>query len=139
VLGVAGPPGSGKSTFTKLLCGLDHPERGRIVLDDLDLRLWSPAVLRQQIGVVPQEVQLFSGTIAENIALGAVERQFERIVAAAKFVGAHDFIQRLPAGYDTSLGERGSGLSAGQRQLISIARADPQPAPTGARRGHERA
>ena len=93
--------GSGKSTFTKLLCGLDQPERGRILLDDLDLRLWSPAVLRQQIGVVPQEVQLFSGTIAENIALGAVDRQFERVVAAAKFVGAHDFIQRLPAGYDT--------------------------------------
>ncbi len=123
VLGVAGPPGSGKSTLTKLLCGLDHPERGRILLDDLDLRLWSPAVLRQQIGVVPQEVQLFSGTVAENIALGAVDRQFERIVAAAKFVGAHDFIQRLPGGYDTWLGERGSGLSAGQRQLISIARA----------------
>jgi ABC-type bacteriocin/lantibiotic exporter with double-glycine peptidase domain len=123
VLGVAGPPGSGKSTFTKLLCGLDHPERGRILLDDLDLRLWSPAVLRQQIGVVPQDVQLFSGTIAENIALGAPDRRFERIVAAAKFVGAHDFIQRLPAGYDTLLGERGSGLSAGQRQLISIARA----------------
>jgi ABC-type bacteriocin/lantibiotic exporter with double-glycine peptidase domain len=123
VLGVAGPPGSGKSTFTKLLCGLDHPEHGRILLDDLDLRLWSPAVLRQQIGVVPQEVQLFSGTIAENIAMGAVDRQFERIVAAAKFVGAHDFIQRLPEGYDTWLGERGSGLSAGQRQLISIARA----------------
>ena len=118
-----GRPGSGKSTLAKLLCGLDHPERGRILLDDLDLRLWSPAVLRQQIGVVPQEVQLFSGTIAENIALGAVDRQFERIVAAAKFVGAHDFIQRLPGGYDTRLGERGSGLSAGQRQLISIARA----------------
>jgi HlyB family type I secretion system ABC transporter len=123
VLGIAGPPGSGKSTFTKLLCGLDHPERGRILLDDLDLRLWSPAVLRQQIGVVPQEVQLFSGTIAENIAMGAADRQFERIVAAAKFVGAHEFIQRLPEGYDTVLGERGSGLSAGQRQLISIARA----------------
>ena len=95
----------------------------KVRLDELDLRLWSPAVLRQQIGVVPQEVQLFSGTIAENIALGAVDRQFERVVAAAKFVGAHDFIQRLPAGYDTALGERGGGLSAGQRQLISIARA----------------
>lgn len=123
LLGVAGPPGSGKSTFTKLLCGLDHPERGRIMLDELDLRLWSPAVLRQQIGVVPQEVQLFSGTIGENIAMGAIDGQFERVVAAAKFVGAHDFIQRLPDGYDTVLGERGSGLSAGQRQLISIARA----------------
>ncbi|MGH6943556.1 MAG: peptidase domain-containing ABC transporter [Geminicoccaceae bacterium] len=123
VLGVMGPPGSGKSTFAKLLLGLDQPEHGRILIDDLDVRLWSPAVLRQQIGVVPQEVQLFGGTIAENIAMGAVDRSFERVAAAARFVGAHDFIQRLPQGYETRLGERGSGLSAGQRQLISIARA----------------
>jgi len=123
VLGVVGPPGSGKSTLTKLLLGLDRPARGRVLVDDLDLRLLSPAVLRQQIGVVPQEVQLFSGTIAENIAMGAADRGFERIVAAAKFVGAHDFIQRLPQGYETPLGERGAGLSAGQRQLLCIARA----------------
>ena len=123
VLGVVGAPGSGKSTFAKLLLGLDQPEHGRVLIDDLDVRLWSPAVLRQQIGVVPQEVQLFAGSIAENIALGAVDRSFERIVAAAKFVGAHDFVQRLPGGYDTRLSERGGGLSAGQRQLISIARA----------------
>jgi ABC-type multidrug transport system fused ATPase/permease subunit len=69
------------------------------------------------------ETQLFAGTIGDNIALGAEDRSFERVVAAAKFVGAHDFIQRLPQGYDTVLGERGSGLSAGQRQLIAIARA----------------
>jgi len=123
VLGVVGPPGSGKSTLTKLLLGLDLPEHGRVLIDDLDVRLWSPAALRQQIGVVPQEVQLFAGTIAENIGLGAVDRSFERIVAAAKFVGAHEFIQRLPQGYETVLSERGGGLSAGQRQLISIARA----------------
>ncbi len=123
VLGVVGPPGSGKSTLAKLMLGLDQPERGRVLIDDLDVRLWSPSVLRQQIGVVPQEVQLFAGSIAENIGLGAVDRSFERVVAAAKFVGAHDFIQRLPQGYETELGERGSGLSAGQRQLISIARA----------------
>ena len=123
VLGVVGPPGSGKSTFAKLLLGLDQPEHGRVLIDDLDVRLWSPSVLRQQIGVVPQEVQLFAGSIAENIALGAADRGFERIVAAAKFVGAHDFIQRLPDGYETGLSERGGGLSAGQRQLISIARA----------------
>jgi ABC-type multidrug transport system fused ATPase/permease subunit len=72
---------------------------------------------------VPQEVQLFSGTIAENIAMGAADRSFERVVAAAKFVGAHEFVQRLPQGYETVLSERGGGLSAGQRQLISIARA----------------
>jgi ABC-type multidrug transport system fused ATPase/permease subunit len=94
-----------------------------VLIDDLDVRLWSLAVLRQRIGIVPQEVQLFSGTIAENIALGAEDRSFERVVAAAKFVGAHDFIQHLPKGYETVLGERGGGLSAGQRQLISIARA----------------
>ena len=123
VLGVIGPPGSGKSTLTKLLLGLDQPDRGRVLIDDLDVRLWSPTALRQQIGVVPQEVQLFAGTIAENISMGAVDRSFERVVAAAKFVGAHDFIQRLPKGYDTVLSERGGGLSAGQRQLISIARA----------------
>jgi ABC-type bacteriocin/lantibiotic exporter with double-glycine peptidase domain len=123
ILAVVGPPGSGKSTFAKLLLGLDRPAQGRVLIDDLDVRLWSPAMLRQQIGVVPQEVQLFAGTIAENIGLGAIERSFERIVAAAKFVGAHDFVQRLPNGYETVLSERGGGLSAGQRQLISIARA----------------
>jgi ABC-type bacteriocin/lantibiotic exporter with double-glycine peptidase domain len=122
-LGVIGPPGSGKSTLAKLLLGLDQPARGRVLIDDLDVRLWSPAALRQQIGVVPQEVQLFAGSIAQNIGMGAADRSFERIVAAAKFVGAHDFIQRLPKGYETRLSERGGGLSAGQRQLISIARA----------------
>jgi HlyB family type I secretion system ABC transporter len=122
-LGVIGPPGSGKSTLAKLLLGLDQPARGRVLIDDLDVRLWSPAALRQQIGVVPQEVQLFAGSIGDNIGLGAADHAFERVVAAAKFVGAHDFIQRLPKGYETQLSERGGGLSAGQRQLISIARA----------------
>jgi HlyB family type I secretion system ABC transporter len=122
-LGVIGPPGSGKSTLAKLLLGLDQPASGRVLIDDLDVRLWSPAALRQQIGVVPQEVQLFAGSIASNIGLGAADHSFERIVAAAKFVGAHEFIQRLPKGYESQLSERGGGLSAGQRQLISVARA----------------
>ncbi len=123
LVGVVGPPGSGKSTLAKLLLGLDRPEQGRILIDDMDTRLWSPTTLRQQIGVVPQDIQLFTGSIADNIGIGAADQSFERVVAAAKFVGAHDFIQRLPQGYDTALGERGGGLSAGQRQLITIARA----------------
>ncbi len=122
-LGIVGAPGSGKSTLIKLILGLERPSEGRVALDDLDVTGLSPAVYRQQIGVVPQEVQLFAGTVAENIALGAADRSFARIVAAARFVGAHDFIQRLPDGYETILGERGTGLSLGQRQLIAIARA----------------
>jgi len=122
-LAVVGPSGSGKSTFAKLLLGLDRPEEGRIVVDDLDTRLWSPTTLRQQVSVVPQDVQLFTGTVAENIAIGAADQGIDRVMAAAKFVGAHEFIQDLSEGYATRLGERGSGLSSGQRQLITIARA----------------
>jgi ABC-type bacteriocin/lantibiotic exporter with double-glycine peptidase domain len=123
MLGIAGAPGSGKSTLARLLVGLETPEAGRVLLDEMDLKSLPPAAYRTQIGVVPQEVQLFSGTIAENIGLGAADRSFARIVAAARFVGADEFIKRLPDGYETVLGERGSGLSLGQRQLVSIARA----------------
>jgi HlyB family type I secretion system ABC transporter len=123
ILGVIGPSGSGKSTLLKLMQGLYPPSAGRVLIEGTDLAHLSPDSVRQQFGVVPQEVQLFSGTIAENIALAVAGHDPERIVAVAKFVGAHDFIQRLPDGYDTMLGERGSGLSAGQRQLIAIARA----------------
>jgi PrtD family type I secretion system ABC transporter len=123
MLGVAGPPGSGKSTLTKLLIGLEAPEEGRVLLDGLDLSSLPPAAYRPLIGVVPQEVQLFSGTIADNIAMGAADRSFARIVAAARFVGADEFVRRLPEGYETVLGERGAGLSLGQRQLLALARA----------------
>ena len=82
-----------------------------------------PSQLRAQIGTVPQDVQLFAGTVRENIAIGVADKDPGRVVAVAKFVGAHGFIQRLPQGYNTVLAERGGGLSAGQRQLISIARA----------------
>ena len=123
ILGVIGPSGSGKSTLLKLMQGLYAPGSGRVLLDGTDLAHLAPESLRQQLGVVPQEVQLFSGTVAENIAMAVPGKDPERVVAVAKFVGAHDFIQRLPQGYDTVLGERGSGLSAGQRQLIALARA----------------
>jgi PrtD family type I secretion system ABC transporter len=123
ILGVIGPTGSGKSTLLKLMQGLYAPTAGRVLIDDTDLAHLSPESLRQQLGVAPQEVQLFSGTVAENIGLSVPGKDPERIVAVAKFVGAHEFIQRLPQGYDTVLGERGAGLSAGQKQLIAIARA----------------
>ncbi|WGF86560.1 peptidase domain-containing ABC transporter [Marinivivus vitaminiproducens] len=123
LLAVIGPPGSGKSTLARLILGLDQPTEGRILLDGMDVRQLPPALVRRQIGMVPQDIQLFAGTIAENIALGAPDRSLERVVAAARFVGLDDAITRLPDGYATRLGERGAGLSAGQRQLLCIARA----------------
>ena len=102
---------------------MDPSDGGRSLIDGTDVAHISPATLRRQIGVVPQEVQLFAGTVRENIALGIADKDPARVVAVAKFVGAHDFIQHLPKGYDTVLSERGGGLSAGQRQLLAVARA----------------
>ncbi|MGF1475679.1 MAG: peptidase domain-containing ABC transporter [Geminicoccaceae bacterium] len=123
IIGIVGPPGSGKTTLGKLLVGLEHPSQGRILVDDCDLRHVSSAGYRHQIGYVPQDIQLFRGTIAQNIAMGTPDCTPDRIVAAAKFVGLHDVAQRLGDGYETLLGERGEGLSSGQRQLIAVARA----------------
>ena len=123
ILGVAGPPGSGKSTLVRLLLGVETPEQGRVLFDEQDIARLPPTSYRPRIGVVPQEVQLFAGTIAENIAMGAEERTLARVVAAARFVGADEFIRRLPQGYETVLAERGLGLSLGQRQLLAVARA----------------
>jgi len=123
MVGVIGPTGSGKSTLIKLIQGLYVPDRGRVLIDGTDIRHVSPATLREQVGVVPQETQLFAGTVRENIAFGLPVKDPARVIQVAKFVGAHPFIQRLAQGYDTVLGERGSGLSAGQRQLLCIARA----------------
>ena len=93
------------------------------MIDDTDIAHMSLSALRQQLGVVPQEVQLFAGTVRDNISIGMPVKDPMRVVAVARFVGAHDFIQRLPNGYDTVLGDRGNGLSSGQRQLIALARA----------------
>ncbi|WP_143596326.1 peptidase domain-containing ABC transporter [Tistlia consotensis] len=123
VLGIIGPSGSGKTTLVRLLQGLYQPTQGRVLYDGHDLAHISAASLRHQLGVVPQETQLFAGTIRENVLFGSDIKDPERVVAVCKFVGAHDFIQRLPRAYETPLGERGSGLSAGQRQLLCIARA----------------
>lgn len=123
ILGIIGPSGSGKTTIANLVQGLLKPSAGRVLVDGTDIAHVSPAQLRAQIGCVPQEVQLFTGSVRENIAMGVADKDPGRVVAVASFVGAHDFIQRLPKGYNTVLGERGQGLSMGQRQLLSIARA----------------
>jgi HlyB family type I secretion system ABC transporter len=123
ILGIVGPSGSGKTTIANLVQGLFRPSTGRVLVDGTDIAHISPAQLRAQIGCVLQEVQLFTGSVRENIAMGVADKDPGRVVAVAKFVGAHDFIQRLPQGYNTVLGERGQGLSTGQRQLLSIARA----------------
>ena len=123
IVAIIGPAGSGKSTLAKLLRGLYAPSSGRILIDETDIAHVSAPALRRQVISVPQENQLFSGTVRENLLYGLHEVAAERAVAAAKFVGVHDFIQRLPKGYDTVLGEGGRGLSAGQRQMLCVARA----------------
>ncbi len=120
---LVGATGAGKSTMAKLVARFYDPTAGRVLIDGHDLRDISSASLRSQMGIVPQEAFLFSGTIGENIAFGRPEATQEEIRAAAGAVGADDFISELGAGYDTEVGERGAQLSAGQRQLIAFARA----------------
>jgi ATP-binding cassette, subfamily B, bacterial HlyB/CyaB len=122
-VGIVGPSGSGKSTFAKLVQRLYVPERGRVLVDGMDLAMADPAWLRRQIGVVLQENVLFNRSVRDNIALADPAMPMERIIAAARLAGAHDFILELAEGYDTVVGERGSTLSGGQRQRIAIARA----------------
>ena len=123
VIGIVGPSGSGKSTLTKLVQRLYVPESGRVLIDGVDLSLVDVAWLRRQVGVVLQENVLFNRSIRDNIALVDPGMPIERVVAAAKLAGAHDFILELPEAYDTVVGERGCSLSGGQRQRIAIARA----------------
>lgn len=123
ILGIVGRSGSGKSTLTKLVQRLYVPERGRVLVDGNDLALADPSWLRRQIGVVLQENVLLNQSIRANIALADSGMALEKIMYAAKMAGAHDFIMELPEGYDTIVGEQGSGLSGGQKQRIAIARA----------------
>jgi subfamily B ATP-binding cassette protein HlyB/CyaB len=122
-LGIVGSSGSGKSTLTKLLQRLYVPQGGRILIDGVDVGQIDPSWLRRQIGVVLQENLLFNRSIRENIALSNPAMAFETVVDSAKLAGAHDFIVRLPQGYDTVIEERGTNLSGGQRQRLAIARA----------------
>jgi ATP-binding cassette subfamily B protein len=121
-VGIVGQSGSGKSTLMKLLPRLYEPEEGRILIDDYDIGKVELYSLRRQIGVVPQDPLLFSGTVSDNIALTNPEASSEEIVRAARLANAHDFIMDLPSGYSTPVGERGAALSGGQRQRVAIAR-----------------
>ncbi|MCS7032236.1 MAG: ATP-binding cassette domain-containing protein, partial [Gloeomargarita sp. SKYG116] len=120
---LVGPSGAGKSTLVHLLPRFFDPQAGRILIDGVDIRTVTLASLRRQIGIVPQDTLLFSGTVAQNIALGRTDWELAQVEWAARVANAHEFITRLPQGYHTWVGERGVNLSGGQRQRIAIARA----------------
>ncbi|MGW0575987.1 ABC transporter ATP-binding protein [Streptomyces sp. NPDC002920] len=120
---VVGSTGAGKSTLAKLLARFYDPSHGRVLLDGVDLRELTVAELRRGVVMVTQEAFLFSGTVAENIAIGRPDASREEIERAAKAIGAHEFISALPDGYDTDVRKRGGRISAGQRQLVAFARA----------------
>lgn len=123
-VGLIGRIGSGKTTIEKLILGLYPPDAGSVLVDGAEVRQLDPAALRRGIGHVPQDVMLFSGTVRDNIVIGAPWADDAAVLRAARLGGVSDFIERLPEGYDLRLGERGEGLSGGQRQAIAIARAE---------------
>ena len=122
-IAMVGTTGAGKSTLAKLISRFYDPSQGAVSLDGVDLRKLHPKDLRRAIVMVTQEAYLFSGNVADNIALGKPDATRDEIIAAAKAVGAHEFIEALPNGYDTDVNKRGGRVSAGQRQLLSFARA----------------
>lgn len=122
-VGIIGKIGSGKSTLWKLLMNLYEPTRGSILIDKTDIRQIDPVDLRRAIGCVPQEAFLFMGTVKDNITIGEQFATDEQILKAAKIAGVHDFLGKHDAGYDLIVGERGEGLSGGERQSITLARA----------------
>jgi ATP-binding cassette subfamily B protein len=128
-IALVGPSGIGKSTLVSLLLRLYDPAQGRVLIDGRDIRDYTLASMRPQISVVLQDTLLFVASARENIAYGAPESTPEAVEAAARLANAHEFIQALPNGYDTVLGERGLTLSGGQRQRLAIARAAIRQAP----------
>jgi len=122
-LGIIGPSASGKSSLARLLVGVWQPVRGKVRLDRAALDQWSPEALGRHIGYLPQSVELFDGTVAENISRFEPEAEAEAVIAAARAAGVHELVVSLPEGYGTRLGESGANLSAGQRQRVALARA----------------
>jgi ABC-type multidrug transport system fused ATPase/permease subunit len=120
---LVGTTGAGKTTIAKLVSRFYDPVAGRVLLDGVDLRDLDEATLRRSVVMVTQENFMFGGTVADNIRFGRPSASMEEVVAAATAIGAHDFISKLPQGYDTDVANRGGRLSAGQRQLVAFARA----------------
>ena len=123
VVALVGPSGSGKSTITQLIPRFYDPVEGRVIVDGIDVREQSLDELREQMAAVPQEVQLFSGTISENLRVSKSDADDDELIEASRAANAHDFITSFPDGYETLVGERGVQLSGGQRQRVAIARA----------------
>jgi ATP-binding cassette subfamily C exporter for protease/lipase len=122
VIGIIGPSGAGKSTLARCLIGIWPQTVGKVILDGVDIRAWSAEALGPHIGYLPQDIELFDGTVAENICrFGDIDS--EAIIDAAKRADIHELILRLPAGYDTPIGQAGKLLSGGQRQRLALARA----------------
>jgi ATP-binding cassette subfamily B protein len=128
-IALVGPSGIGKSTLASLMLRLYEPSCGRILIDGHDIREYTLESLRSQIAVVLQDSPLFAATISENIALGVADATEAEIVAAVRLAGAYDFVRKLPQGFDSVVGERGTTLSHGQRQRLAIARAIVRQAP----------
>jgi ATP-binding cassette subfamily C protein len=122
-MGIIGPSGSGKTSLVRALVGVWRPAQGAVRIDGAALEHWAPEIIGPDLGYLSQGVDLFDGTVAENIARMAIDRDDAAIVRAAQAAGAHDMILRLAEGYDTRVGRAGAILSAGQRQRVALARA----------------